>query len=169
MRVGTKGLWFVNHKSTSWSRETEVCETSVLRESFFPRYDNVKIISIGNICLSRVNWMRLIDERKKSHWKFWLVLNYMYRFCECKYRFKLSFLWRKLEFYTKVHKRCTCYSLNHKTWDTFLWSNHNHTFALRTTQDIIIRFFHNMFFLISTLSLLKDNDEVCVKVFSNSS
>ena len=94
--------------------------------------------------------MRLIDERKKFHWKFWLVLNYIYRFCECKYRFKLSFLWRKLEFYTKVHKRCTCYSLNHETWDTFLWSNHNHIFALRTTQDIIIRFFHNMFFLIST-------------------
>ena len=29
----------------------------------------------------------------------------MYKFFECKYRFKLTFLWRKLEFYTRVHKK----------------------------------------------------------------
>ena len=29
----------------------------------------------------------------------------MCRFCECKYSFKLTFLQRKLEFYTKVHKK----------------------------------------------------------------
>ena len=33
-KVGTKGLWFVNHK-ISWS-----CETSIFHELFFPKYDN---------------------------------------------------------------------------------------------------------------------------------
>ena len=29
----------------------------------------------------------------------------MHRLCECKYRFKLTFLRRKLEFYNRVHKK----------------------------------------------------------------
>ena len=29
----------------------------------------------------------------------------MYRFFECKYSFKVTFLLRKLEFYTRVHKK----------------------------------------------------------------
>ena len=57
-------------------------------------------------------------KQKKLCWMFWLVLSYvvihyheklkkhyMYRFCECKYGFKLMFLWRKLKFYTRVYKK----------------------------------------------------------------
>ena len=29
----------------------------------------------------------------------------MDRFCECKYSFKLTFLWRKLYFYTRAHEK----------------------------------------------------------------
>ena len=29
----------------------------------------------------------------------------MHRFCECKYSSKLTFLWKKLEFYTRVYKK----------------------------------------------------------------
>ena len=29
----------------------------------------------------------------------------MYKFCECKYSFKPTFLWQKLDFHTRVHKK----------------------------------------------------------------
>ena len=51
-RIGIKGSWFVKHQSISWSKEPNIHKTSMFHESFFPKYDNFKIISTGNICLS---------------------------------------------------------------------------------------------------------------------
>ena len=51
-RVGIKGWWFVNHESISWSYKPKICKTSIFHELFFPRYDNFKIISADDICLS---------------------------------------------------------------------------------------------------------------------
>ena len=51
-RVGIKGSWFVNHESISWSHEPKIRKTSIFHESFFSKYDNFKLISVGGICLS---------------------------------------------------------------------------------------------------------------------
>ena len=45
-RVGIKDSWFVNHESISWSHAPKIS-----RIVFF-------------CCISRVKWMRLIDEEK---------------------------------------------------------------------------------------------------------
>ena len=47
-----KSSLFVNHESISSSHEPIVRKTSTFHESFFPKYDNFKIISAGDICLS---------------------------------------------------------------------------------------------------------------------
>ena len=77
--VGIKGSWFVNHKSISWSQKPTFLKTSIFQESFFPKYDNFKIISAGDICLSICleshEWDWSMKE-KKIRGKFWLVLNY---------------------------------------------------------------------------------------------
>ena len=72
------GLWFVNPESISWSHEPKMCKISIFHKSFFPKYDNFKIINVGDISLSiclELQWMRLIDERKKFCPMFWLDLN----------------------------------------------------------------------------------------------
>ena len=51
-RIGIKGSWFVNHNSISWSQEAKIHKTSIVHESFLPRYENFKIISVGDISLS---------------------------------------------------------------------------------------------------------------------
>ena len=125
--------------------EPKIQKTSIFHKLFFPKYNNFKIISAVDICLSWVKWIRLVD---KIQWDFlacfklrryalsWKIIKTcMYRFCESKYSFQLRFLWRKLEFYTKVHKKMCifCCSLNHKTPDTYLWSHHNRTHTSCTT------------------------------------
>ena len=52
-RAWIRGLWFVNHKSISWSHETKICGASIFFQIvFFPKYDNFKIISTVYICQS---------------------------------------------------------------------------------------------------------------------
>ena len=74
LEVGIKGLWFKNHISISWFHKRKTCKPTIFHKLFFPKYDNFKIISTGHICWSRVKWMRLINERQKFHWMFWLLL-----------------------------------------------------------------------------------------------
>ena len=51
--------------------------------------------------------------------------NIMYRFCWHKYSFKLTWLWRKLEFYTRVDKKM-CFLLLFKSFKLRLWFDHDH-------------------------------------------
>ena len=64
----TKGLWFMNHESVSWSHEPKIRRTSNVHESFFPKCDIFKIIGVGDmsVYLSGVKWMKLTDKRKNS-------------------------------------------------------------------------------------------------------
>ena len=57
-RVGSKSLWFVNYESIFWFQEPKICKISIFHKLLFPKYDNFKIISTDNICLSlsRVKW-----------------------------------------------------------------------------------------------------------------
>ena len=50
--VGIKASWFVNQESVFWSHKPKICKTFIFHESFFLKYDNVKIIGLDNICLS---------------------------------------------------------------------------------------------------------------------
>ena len=97
---------------------TENLQISIFHKSFFPKYDNSKIISIIVICQSNClelnEWDWLMKEKiQMLSQMFWFVLNVviyqheklkkqkkhsMYRFWECKCSFKLASLWRKLEF-----------------------------------------------------------------------
>ena len=87
---------------------------------------------------------------KKIHRMFWLVLNYMYRFCECKYRFKLRLLWRKLELKlnAKVHKKMHLLLIIKP--ETYLWSHHNRIALCALHRTLFTDFFpkKNIFFLI---------------------
>ena len=47
-----EGLWFMNQESISWSHKADIRKTSIFHESFYLKYDNFKIICIGDICLS---------------------------------------------------------------------------------------------------------------------
>ena len=52
IRVAIKAWWFMNHKSISWSHEPKISKTFIFHKLFFPKYDNFKIISTDDICLS---------------------------------------------------------------------------------------------------------------------
>ena len=52
IRVGIKGSWFVNHESISWSHQPKISKTSIFCKLFFPKYDDFKINSTEDICLS---------------------------------------------------------------------------------------------------------------------
>ena len=45
----------------------------------------------------------------------------MYRFRECKYSFELTFLWKKLEFYTRVHEKMYLVALQILKSETFIY------------------------------------------------
>ena len=66
LRVGD--LWIKNLK-ISWSNKPKICKTSIFQKLLFPKYDNFKIISTGNIRLSISldlnEGSRLNDERTK--------------------------------------------------------------------------------------------------------
>ena len=51
-RVEITGSWFVNHKWFSWLHKRKICKTFIFHKLFFLKYDNFKIISTGDICLS---------------------------------------------------------------------------------------------------------------------
>ena len=87
----------------------------------------------------------------------------MDRFGDCKYNFKLTLLWRNLEFYTRVHKKGSlfCCSLNHKIHHTYktyvhiaillaLCAQHRRHYNLIFSRN-------NTFFLIPTLWPLSIN------------
>ena len=146
---------------------TENLQTCIFHESFFPKYNNSKIISIIVICQSNClelsEWDWLMKEKiQMLSQMFWFVLNAviyqheklkkkkkkkkhsMYRFCECKCSFKIASLWRKLEFQNRVYKKryIFCCSLNHKIQDNFLWSHRNHSHTrVKLCEFIIILFF----------------------------
>ena len=55
----------------------------------------------------------------------------MYRFFECKYSFKVTFLLRKLEFYTRVHKK-----INYKSITVCIKSrNGKQHFTINVSKD----------------------------------
>ena len=133
---------------------TENLQTCIFHESFFPKYNNSKIISIIVICQSNClelsEWDWLMKEKiQMLSQMFWFVLNVVIyqhenRFWECKCSFKLASLWRKLEFQNRVYKKryIFCCSLNHKIQDTFLWSHRNHSHTrVKLCEFIIILFF----------------------------
>ena len=41
-------LWFMNHKSISWSHKTKLCKASIFHKLFFPKCD----MTADDICLS---------------------------------------------------------------------------------------------------------------------
>ena len=53
----------------------------------------------------------------------------MYGFCECKYSFKVNFLKKQLEVYTRVHKKGVpfCCFFNHNIGGTYRWSQKLHS------------------------------------------
>ena len=68
-RDGMKGLWFLNHKSISWSHYPKNHKTFIFQELFLPKYDNFIKISADDTCLclcllvfKEWSWM---DERTK--------------------------------------------------------------------------------------------------------
>ena len=74
----------------------------------------------------------------------------MYRFCECKYSFKLALLWRKLEFYIRNHKKVYLLLLfNYKIQDTY-----DHiavVLALRAQhRTLLFIFFTKQYFLLNS-------------------
>ena len=108
-----------------WSHEPAIEKVSIFHELFFPKYVNFEIIGAGHMCLlTCLEWKEWdeIDWWKKKIMSnvlacfklccYTLTLKFikhcMYILCiafyECKYSFKLKFLWRKLEFYTRVYK-----------------------------------------------------------------
>ena len=44
-------------------RKTKIRKILIFYEWFSPKYDHFKIISIGNIWISRVKWMSMIEEK----------------------------------------------------------------------------------------------------------
>ena len=70
LRIGIKGLWFVNRQST---HKPKICKTSIFHEKLFLKYYKFKIISAGDIFLHIC--LELNDEREKFCRLFWLVLN----------------------------------------------------------------------------------------------
>ena len=58
-----RGSW----KSNQFLNPTnqKIVKVPFFTNCFFPRYDNFRIISTDNICLSRFKWMRLNDKRRK--------------------------------------------------------------------------------------------------------
>ena len=166
-RVQITGSWFVNHKWISWLHNQKICKTFIFQKLFFLKYDNFKIISTGDICLSislELNeWDGSMKEKnlldvlacfKLCHYRLtWKIIDHcMCRFFECKYNLKLTCLWRKLEFYTRVHKKCIfCCSLKHEIWDTISFRITN--FTLTIGHYYLIFSQNNIFFLITTLVL----------------
>ena len=80
--VGIKGLWFVNHKSFSWSHQPKFCKTSIFHESFFfqsifLKYQWRQYLSVY---LSRFKWTRLMMKENNSveyFSLFWTMLKYI--------------------------------------------------------------------------------------------
>ena len=81
-KVGIKGSWFVNHKSISWSHEPKIHKISIFHKLFFQniilnneyrQYLSVYLLKWMNY----IKWTRLIYEKQKSHWMFWIFLNYV--------------------------------------------------------------------------------------------
>ena len=76
IRVGIRGLWFVNHKSISWFHEPKICKTFPLNELFFPKYKLKKICSNHiclsvclSVCLSELNeWGWMIKEQNSINY-----------------------------------------------------------------------------------------------------
>ena len=44
-------------------RETKICKISIFYEWFSPKYDHFKITSIGDIWISRLKCMSMIEEK----------------------------------------------------------------------------------------------------------
>ena len=47
-----EGSWFMNQEPISWSHKPDIRKTSIFHGLFYLKYDNFKIISVGDICLS---------------------------------------------------------------------------------------------------------------------
>ena len=77
-RVGIKGSWFVNHESVSWPTNQKFVKLQFFTNCFFQNMviSKKSVQTILSVYVSRVKWMRLIDERQKFCRMFWLVLNY---------------------------------------------------------------------------------------------
>ena len=75
----------------------------------------------------------------------------MHRFCECKYSFKLTYLWKKLEFYTRVHKKMYLLLFFKSKSGTVIYDNIMIILALRAQgRTILYNFITKQFFFLNS-------------------
>ena len=135
----------MNHELISWYHEPKICKNFIFHESLFPKYDNCKILRLSrDRSKKKIPSDVLVCFKLRRYTLTWKIIKTLY--------VQILWAWRKLEFYTRVHKKIYfCCSLNYKIRD--IYDHIAIVLALRTQHRTLLSIFFTKqyFFLIPIL------------------